>query len=46
VYSRLAQAVPAVPLVNRRSALFISTRIGNYQHHPLFGVSLHQLLIR
>ena len=46
VYSRLAQAAPAVPLLNRRSAVFTSRRIGNYQHHPLFGVLLDQLRIR
>ena len=46
VYDRLAQAAPGVPLVNRRSAVLVSQRVGNYQHHPLFGVLLDQLWVR
>lgn len=46
VYRRLAESAPAVALVNRRRAVFVSRRIGNYQHHPLFGVLLDQLWIR
>jgi peptide/nickel transport system substrate-binding protein len=46
VYSHLARSAPAAPLVNRRGAVFTSARLGNYQHHPLFGVLLDQVWIR
>jgi peptide/nickel transport system substrate-binding protein len=45
VYDALARAAPAVPLVNRRSAVLVSRRVGNFQHHPLFGVLLDQLWV-
>jgi ABC-type transport system substrate-binding protein/DNA-binding SARP family transcriptional activator/DNA-binding beta-propeller fold protein YncE len=46
VYDRLASVAPAAPLVNRRGAVFTSSRLGNYQHHPLFGVLLDQVWVR
>jgi peptide/nickel transport system substrate-binding protein len=46
VYSYLARSAPAAPLVNRRGAVFTSARLGNYQHHPLFGVLLDQVWVR
>lgn len=46
VYSRLADAAPAVPLVNRRTVVFVSKRVGNYQYHPLWGTLLDQLWVR
>jgi peptide/nickel transport system substrate-binding protein len=45
-YGRLARSAPAAPLLNRRGAVFVSERVGNYQHHPLFGVLLDQLWVR
>ena len=45
-YGHLARSAPAAPLVNRRGAVFISERLGNYQHHPLFGVLLDQVWVR
>ena len=45
-YRRLARSAPAAPLVNRRGAAFVSERLGNYQHHPLFGVLLDQAWVR
>ena len=45
-YRRLARSAPAAPLLNRRGAVFVSERVGNYQHHPLFGVLLDQLWVR
>lgn len=39
------QAV-AVPLTNSRDVDFFSRRVGNYQHHPVFGVLLDQLWVR
>jgi peptide/nickel transport system substrate-binding protein len=45
-YRYLARSAPAAPLVNRRGAVFVSERLGNYQHHPLFGVLLDQLWMR
>jgi peptide/nickel transport system substrate-binding protein len=46
VYRDLEAAAPAVPLVNRRSITFVSKRVGNYQHHPLWTTLLEQLWIR
>ena len=40
------EAAPAAPLVNRRGAVFVSERLGNYQHHPLLGVLLDQVWVR
>ena len=45
-YRHLARSAPAAPLVNRRGAVFVSERLGNYQHHPLFGVLLDQVWVR
>ncbi|HKG91973.1 MAG TPA: ABC transporter substrate-binding protein, partial [Gemmatimonadaceae bacterium] len=45
-YRRLARSAPAAPLVNRRGAVFVSERLGNYQHHPLFGVLFDQVWVR
>jgi peptide/nickel transport system substrate-binding protein len=45
-YRRLARSAPAAPLLNRRGAVLVSERVGNYQHHPLFGVLLDQLWVR
>jgi ABC-type transport system substrate-binding protein len=45
-YRSLARAAPAAPLVNRRGAVYVSERLGNYQHHPLFGVLLDQVWVR
>jgi len=41
----LAQA-PIVPATNRRSADFVSARVGNYQYNPQWGVLLSQLWVR
>ena len=45
-YRYLTRAAPAAPLVNRRGAVYVSERLGNYQHHPLFGVLLDQAWVR
>ena len=45
-YRYLARSAPAAPLVNRHGAVFVSERLGNYQHHPLFGVLLDQAWVR
>jgi peptide/nickel transport system substrate-binding protein len=45
-YRRIARSAPAAPLLNRRGAVFVSDRVANYQHHPLFGVLLDQLWVR
>jgi YVTN family beta-propeller protein len=36
----------AVPLVNPNKVDFVSRRVGNYQHHPVFGVLISQLWVR
>jgi hypothetical protein len=46
VYRRLDAAAPAVPLVNRRTVVLVSKRVGNYQHHSLWGPLLDQLWVR
>jgi peptide/nickel transport system substrate-binding protein len=46
VYERLEAASPAVPLVNRRELTLVSRRIGNFQHHPMWGTLLDQLWVR
>jgi len=45
-YRYLARAAPAAPLVNRRGAVFVSERLGNYQHHPLLGILLDEVWVR
>ena len=45
-YRHLSRTAPAAPLVNRRGAVFVSERLGNYQHHPLFGVLFDQAWVR
>jgi peptide/nickel transport system substrate-binding protein len=46
VYRRLADAAPAVPLVNRRTVTLVSDRVGNYQRHPMWSTLLDQLWVR
>jgi peptide/nickel transport system substrate-binding protein len=46
VYGRLADVAPAVPLVNRRSVTLVSERVGNHQHHPMWGTLYDQLWVR
>ena len=46
MYRRLADAAPALPLVNRRTVVLISDRVGNYQYHPMWSTLLDQLWVR
>ena len=46
VYRRLADAAPAIPLVNDRNVTFMSERVGNYQFHPMAGPLLDQMWVR
>ena len=46
VYERIEAASPAVPLVNRREVTLVSKRVGNFQHHPMWGTLLDQLWVR
>lgn len=46
VYRRLADAAPAVPLVNRRTVTLVSDRVGNYQSNPYWQTLLDQLWVR
>jgi peptide/nickel transport system substrate-binding protein len=43
---RVADAAPAVPLVNRRTLTLVSARVGNYQDHLLWGPLLDQIWVR
>jgi len=40
------RSAPTVPLVNRRTVTLVSERVGNFQHHPLWGTLLEQLSVR
>jgi peptide/nickel transport system substrate-binding protein len=46
VYRRIENAAPSVPLFNRRTMALVSKRVGNYQHHPLFGTLYDQMWVR
>jgi YVTN family beta-propeller protein len=46
VYERIEAASPAVPLVTRREVTLVSKRVGNFQHHPMWGTLLDQLWVR
>jgi peptide/nickel transport system substrate-binding protein len=35
-----------VPISNGLTADFVSTRVGNYQHNPLWGILVDQLWVR
>jgi peptide/nickel transport system substrate-binding protein len=37
---------PWVPTITPRNVDLVSKRVGNYQHHRLFGVLLDQLWVR
>jgi ABC-type transport system substrate-binding protein len=45
VYERIEDQAPAVPLVNRREVTVVSKRVGNFQHHPMWGTLLDQLWV-
>jgi hypothetical protein len=40
VYRRLANAAPAVPLVNRRTVVPVSDPVSNYQYQPMWFTQL------
>jgi YVTN family beta-propeller protein len=42
---RLVATAPAIPLVNRRTAVLVSPRVGNVQQHPLLETLLDQLWV-
>jgi YVTN family beta-propeller protein len=42
----LVDRAPLVPLVNPKQVDFVSRRVGNYQHHPVFGILISQLWVR
>lgn len=46
VLKRLSDAAVAVPLINRRALMIVSKRVGNYQHHLLYGTLYDQLWVR
>jgi len=46
VYRRFEDAAPIIPLVNRRTVVLTSDRVGNFQHHPLWGTLYDQLSVR
>ena len=45
-YAYIADAAPAVPLLNRRAVVLLSNRAGNYQHRPLWVALLDQMWVR
>ena len=46
VETSLADQAPTVPLVNGNNTSLTAERVGNYQHHPLWGPLLDQLWVR
>ena len=42
----LVDAAAIVPLFNSLGIDFLSARVGNYQHHPLFGLLISQLWVQ
>lgn len=42
----ITDRAPLVPLLNPRTADFVSTRVGNYQFNPVWGVLLEQLWVQ
>jgi YVTN family beta-propeller protein len=42
----IVDAAPWAPLVNERGIDLVSERVGNYQHHPQWGVLLDQLWVQ
>jgi peptide/nickel transport system substrate-binding protein len=42
----LTDQAPWVSLYTPSSSDFVSTRVGNYQHHPLWGALYAQLWVR
>jgi peptide/nickel transport system substrate-binding protein len=46
VEGRLAAQAPIVPLANAKDATVTAERVGNYQHHPLWGPLLDQMWVR
>jgi peptide/nickel transport system substrate-binding protein len=42
----VAERALVIPLTNGKAVDFVSKRVGNYQHHPLYGLLLDQLWVR
>ena len=42
----LTNLAPLIPMYTPRNVDLVSKRVGNYQHHPLFGVLRDQLWVR
>jgi YVTN family beta-propeller protein len=43
---KLTHTAAAVPFANLRTVVLVSERVGNYQHHPVWGTLLDQLWVR
>jgi ABC-type transport system substrate-binding protein len=46
VEASLAAQAPNVPLANGNDTALVAERVGNYQHHPLWGPLLDQLWVK
>jgi ABC-type transport system substrate-binding protein len=46
IFARIAAAAPVVPLFTGRELVLVSSRVGNYQHHPLWGPLYDQMWVR
>lgn len=42
----LVERAIAVPLANPKQVVFVSKRVGNFQHHPVLGTLIGQLWVR
>jgi len=43
---QMTDQAPWVPLLNDRRTDFLARRVGNYQHHPQWGMLVDQLWLR
>ncbi|MEA2135087.1 MAG: hypothetical protein QOC68_2996 [Solirubrobacteraceae bacterium] len=46
VEAALAKQAPTVPLANGNDTALLAKRVGNYQHHPLWGPLLDQMWVK
>ena len=46
VEASLADQAATVPLVNSNDISLTAERVGNFQHHPLWGTLIEQLWVR
>ena len=43
---KVTQAAPWVPVLNPAGVDFVSSRVGNYEHNPKWGLLIDQLWVK